>query len=114
MKRTICILTALLCCLFTAAGENLGLTTVVIDAGHGGKDAGCVSKDRKTYEKTLTSDIATTLADKSRSADPEGRVVMTWSNEKFVTLNDRAVIDKDAHAVLFISVQINANDRTSP
>lgn len=114
MKRTICILSALLCCLFTAAGENLGLTTVVIDAGHGGKDAGCVSKDRKTYEKTLTLDIATTLADKIRSAYPEVRVVMTRSTDKYVTLNDRAEIANDAHADLFISVHINANDRTSP
>ena len=64
MKRTICILVALFCCLFTAAGKGLGLTTVVIDAGHGGKDAGCVSKDQKTYEKNITLDIATTLAEK--------------------------------------------------
>ena len=62
MKRTICIFTVLFCCLSMAAGRNVGLKTVVIDAGHGGKDAGCVSKDSRTYEKNLTLDIATTLA----------------------------------------------------
>lgn len=114
MKRTICILAALLCSIFVAAGESLGLTTVVIDAGHGGKDAGCVSKDQKTYEKTLTLDIATTLADKIRSAYPEVKVVLTRSDDTYVTLDDRARIANEAHADLFISVHINANDKTSP
>ena len=114
MKRTICILAAIICSIFTAAGENLGLTTVVIDAGHGGKDAGCVSKDQKTYEKTLTLDIATTLAGKIRKAFPEVKVVLTRSDDTYVTLDDRAEIANDAHADLFISVHINANEKTSP
>ena len=103
-----------MCSIFTAAGENLGLTTVVIDAGHGGKDAGCVSKDQKTYEKTLTLDIATTLAGKIRKAYPEVKVVLTRSDDTYVTLDDRAEIANDAHADLFISVHINANEKTSP
>ena len=67
----------MLCCLFTAAGKGLGLTTVVIDAGHGGKDAGCVSKDQKTYEKNITLDIATTLAEKIVVGCPVVKVVLT-------------------------------------
>ena len=114
MKRTICILVALFCCLFTAAGKGLGLTTVVIDAGHGGKDAGCVSKDQKTYEKNITLDIATTLAEKIEAGCPDVKVVLTRSTDKYVTLNDRAEIANDAGADLFISIHINANDRTSP
>ena len=114
MKRTICIFTVLFCCLSMAAGRNVGLKTVVIDAGHGGKDAGCVSKDSRTYEKNLTLDIATTLAGRIREACPDVNVVMTRSTDEYVTLNDRAEIANDAHADLFISVHINANDRTSP
>ena len=59
MKRTICLILALLVCMAHAAGDNLRLSTIVIDAGHGGKDPGAVSSDSKTYEKTLTLDIAT-------------------------------------------------------
>lgn len=114
MKRTICIILALFCCLLPTAGKGLGLTTVVIDAGHGGKDAGCVSKDQKTYEKNLTLDIATTLARKIEAEYPDVKVVLTRSTDKYVTLNDRAEIANDAHADLFISIHINANDRTSP
>lgn len=114
MKRTICIIAALLFSIAVAAGKNLGLKTVVIDAGHGGKDAGCVSKDQKTYEKNLTLDIATMLADKIRTSYPDVKVVLTRSTDKYVTLDDRARIANDAHADLFISVHINANDRTSP
>ncbi len=114
MKRTICIFAALLCSLFVATGKNLGLSTVVIDAGHGGKDAGCVSKDQKTYEKNLTLDIASMLAEKIRTEYPDVKVVLTRSTDKYVTLDGRAQIANDVHADLFISVHINANDRTSP
>lgn len=114
MKRTICIFVALLCSVLVAAGKNLRLSTVVIDAGHGGKDAGCVSKDQKTYEKNLTLDIATSLADRIREAYPDVKVVLTRSTDKYVTLDDRAKIANDAQADLFISLHINANDRTSP
>ena len=43
---------------------DMRLKTVVIDPGHGGKDAGCISRDKKTYEKTITLDIGKRLAQK--------------------------------------------------
>ncbi len=114
MKRTICIvLTALLCFAGTAA-DKLGLSTVVIDAGHGGKDAGCVSADGKTYEKTLTLDIAKTLAGKIREEFPEVRVVLTRGKDETVGLDDRAARANAAGADLFISIHINANPKSSP
>ena len=45
MKRTICILFAALLCLALSAADGLRLSTVVIDAGHGGMDGGAVSGD---------------------------------------------------------------------
>ncbi len=114
MKRTICIVLTALICLAGTAAEGLGLSTVVIDAGHGGKDAGCISGDGKTYEKTLTLDIAKLLASKIRSEYPEVKVVLTRSKDESVGLGDRAARANAAGADLFISIHINASPKTSP
>ena len=100
--------------LLSVRGEELKLRTVVIDAGHGGKDAGAVSKDKKTYEKTFTLSIATLLADKIKAEYPDVKVVMTRSTDKFIELRDRASIANKAEGQLFISVHINSSVSTSP
>jgi len=97
-----------------ALAGNIRLHTVVIDAGHGGKDAGAVSKDKNTYEKTLTLSIATKLKDLINEAYPDVKVVMTRSTDHFVELRDRARIANKADANLFISIHINASVSTSP
>ncbi|MCR5520165.1 MAG: N-acetylmuramoyl-L-alanine amidase [Bacteroidales bacterium] len=94
--------------------EDLKLHTVVIDAGHGGKDSGAVSKDKKSYEKTFTLSIATMLSEKIKEAFPEVKVIMTRSTDKFVELRDRANIANKAGANLFISIHINSAYSTSP
>ena len=94
--------------------EDLKLRTVVIDAGHGGKDAGAVSKDKKSYEKTFTLSIAGKLAERIRNEYPDVKVVMTRSSDKFVELRDRAAIANKAGANLFISIHINSSVSTSP
>lgn len=94
--------------------ESLKLRTVVIDAGHGGKDAGAVSKDKKTYEKTFTLSIASKLSEKIKEEYPEMKVVMTRSTDKFVELRDRAAIANKAGGQLFISIHINSAYSTSP
>ncbi len=95
-------------------GETLKLRTVVIDAGHGGKDAGAVSKDKKSYEKTFTLSIAGMLSDLIRQEYPDVKVVMTRSTDKFVELRDRAAIANKAGGQLFISIHINSAWSTSP
>ncbi|MBQ9309995.1 MAG: N-acetylmuramoyl-L-alanine amidase [Bacteroidales bacterium] len=92
---------------------GIELNTVVIDAGHGGKDAGAVSKDKKSYEKTFTLSIATQLAEKIRKEYPGVKVVLTRSTDKFVELRDRAGIANKAGANLFISIHINSAVSTS-
>ena len=100
--------------LLSGRGEELKLRTVVIDAGHGGKDAGAISKDKKTYEKTFTLSIATQLADKIKAEYPDIKVVMTRNTDKFVELRDRAAIANKANGQLFISIHINSAWSTSP
>lgn len=116
-KFRIFLLFALAFCLcFTSnlsAEKKAGLKTVVIDAGHGGKDAGAVSRDKKTYEKTLTLDIAKRLGEKINEAYPEVKVVYTRTTDVYRTLNERADIANKNNADLFISIHINSNDKTS-
>ena len=94
--------------------SQLGLKTVVIDPGHGGKDAGCISRDRKTYEKNLTLAISKLLGDKISRAYPDVRVIYTRTTDKYLTLNERAEIANRNHADLFISIHINSFTSSSP
>ena len=96
------------------SSSTLKLRTVVLDPGHGGKDAGCVSRDRKTYEKNLTLSIARLLGQKITQAYPDVKVVYTRTTDKYVTLNDRAEIANRNHADLFISIHINSFSSSSP
>ena len=91
--------------------SELRLKTVVIDAGHGGKDAGCVSRDGKTYEKTITLDIARRLSKKIEAAYQDVDVIMTRSDDRFVELENRAVIANKANANLFISIHVNSVEK---
>lgn len=94
------------------AGDKLGLNTVVIDPGHGGKDPGAVSADNKTYEKTIVLDITSRLRRKIQEGCPDVKVVVTRGTE-FVSLNDRAEKANKAGADLFISLHVNAAPRSS-
>lgn len=99
---------------FLASAQNpeaaIRLSTIVIDPGHGGKDAGCISPSGKTMEKTIVLDIAKRLSDKICIGYPDVKVIMTRSNDSFVTLQGRADIANRNNANLFISIHINSVD----
>ena len=97
----------------SASEKSLKLKTVVIDPGHGGHDPGGISTDRKTYEKTLTLDIAKRLGEKIKAKFPGVKVVYTRTTDVYVTLSDRAAIANRNNADLFISVHTNASPSTS-
>lgn len=99
---------------FASAGDDLSLTRVVIDAGHGGSDPGCVSTDRKTFEKTLTLEISKLLAEKIRTEFPDVKVALTRSNDSFVSLDSRAQTANRMDAQLFISIHVNSCPSSSP
>ena len=90
------------------AQDRLKLSTIVIDPGHGGHDAGCISLDKKTYEKNIALDISKRLAKKINESLPGVKVVLTRSSDTFVTLSGRADIANDINADLFISIHVNA------
>lgn len=113
LRNFLAVLSATVLCTvaFTAFGQGaspIKLSTVVIDPGHGGKDAGCISPDRKTMEKTVVLDIATRLAEKIRTGYPDVKVIMTRSDDHFVELQGRADIANRNKANLFISIHVNS------
>ena len=119
MNRTICIPLLLLTFLLPfhlslSASTGLGLRTVVIDAGHGGKDPGAVSKDSGTYEKNIVLDIALKLSEYIRSEFPDVKVILTRKTDVFVTLDGRAEIANKSDADLFISIHVNSTRSTAP
>lgn len=99
-----------------ASGQQkaLELSTVVIDAGHGGQDPGAVSKDGKTREKDLTLSIARLTGKLIKDKYPSVKVVYTRSDDRYVTLNDRAAIANRNQANLFISIHINSVESRQP
>lgn len=82
--------------------------TVVIDAGHGGDDAGAIGLVKGVKEKDLNLTVATQLATKIRQCYPEVKVVMTRDTDVFLPLQKRADIVNKNHADLFISIHTNA------
>ena len=117
LRRIIRVLAALLLAIPVPAWaqgkvqDGLTLKTVIIDPGHGGKDAGCVSRDKKTYEKNIVLDIGQRLAGKIRAAYPEVTVKMTRDDDTFVELENRAVIANKAGGDLFISIHVNSVEK---
>ncbi|MBQ2436000.1 MAG: N-acetylmuramoyl-L-alanine amidase [Bacteroidaceae bacterium] len=82
--------------------------TVVIDAGHGGKDPGAISANKKLYEKEVTLKVALMVGENIKKNHPEVKVLYTRKTDVFVGLNDRARMANKANADLFISIHTNA------
>lgn len=87
--------------------------TVVIDAGHGGKDPGAVSANGKIREKDITLKVALMVGESIKKNHPGVRVLYTRETDIFVGLNDRARMANKADADLFISIHVNAAENRS-
>ena len=80
--------------------------TVVIDAGHGGHDAGACAFGRK--EKDINLAVALLTRKYIEQAHPEIKVYMTRSTDVFVGLRQRANFANKKKADLFISIHTNS------
>lgn len=82
------------------------LRVIVLDAGHGGNDTGTQNKPLKLDEKAFTLDVANRL--RTRLVKQGYKVVMTRTDDRYISLGDRAEIANKAGADLFISIHFNA------
>ncbi len=79
---------------------------IVVDAGHGGKDPGCLSRSG-TQEKDITLDIARKL---KVVLEARGfKVTMTRDRDIFISLEERTEIATRAKADLFVSIHANSS-----
>ena len=82
---------------------------LVIDAGHGGRDAGALGKYSK--EKNINLNVALAFGKYVERNNPDVKVVYTRKTDVFVPLYERAEIANRNKADLFISIHTNALER---
>jgi N-acetylmuramoyl-L-alanine amidase len=97
----------------TAFAQDAGkISTIVIDAGHGGKDPGALGS--KSKEKDIALAVALKTGHYIEQHLKGVKVVYTRRTDKFVELHKRGQIANKANADLFISIHCNANNSHSP
>lgn len=82
--------------------------TVVVDAGHGGKDSGAYRRYGPP-EKMVALDVAQRLNRKLRES--QLKTVMTRDSDVFIPLNDRVAIENKQKNAIFVSIHFNDSRR---
>jgi N-acetylmuramoyl-L-alanine amidase len=82
--------------------------TIVLDAGHGGKDPGKVSS-HKYYEKEIALNIVLEVG-RILEQEKNIKVIYTRKTDVFLELRERARIANKADADLFVSIHCNAHN----
>ena len=86
----------------------LGVSRVVIDPGHGGRDYGASGYLKGVHEKNIVLKIAKKLAKKIRKK-LKCEVIMTRNSDRYLTLEERTAIANTKNADLFISIHTNSS-----
>ncbi|NOW95103.1 N-acetylmuramoyl-L-alanine amidase [Mucilaginibacter sp. SG564] len=100
-------------CSFTPGRDTIPVAstfkfkTIIIDAGHGGKDPG--ARGSYSNEKTVTLAIAKRLKAAIDSQITSVKAIMTRTDDTFIPLNQRSAIANQNHGNLFISIHCNSS-----
>lgn len=108
IKRLFVILALFAACFISVRGADRKFV-LVIDAGHGGRDAGALGKYSK--EKNINLNVALAFGKYVERNNPDVKVVYTRKTDVFVPLYERAEIANRNKADLFISIHTNALER---
>ncbi|MCW3093457.1 MAG: hypothetical protein JWP81_4526 [Ferruginibacter sp.] len=86
---------------------NGKVLTVVVDAGHGGTDAGAISEQGKILEKDLNLAIVKKI--KSLNTNSQIKILLTRETDLFQTPSEKVALAKKLNAELFISIHLSAS-----
>lgn len=115
MKRILVVILLFSCLVFrpfqalnhTKPATGFSIKTIVIDAGHGGHDSGCLGSFAK--EKNVTLSVALKVGALLEKNFPDVKVIYTRKTDEFIELYERASIANRNKADLFVSIHCNAN-----
>ncbi len=86
------------------------LNICCIDAGHGGKDSGCISANNEC-EKNINLQVALHLKELAKQYSNSLKLIFTREDDRYIELTDRAKFANMNNAKLCISIHHNANDK---
>jgi len=92
--------------------EKWKLNTIVLDAGHGGKDPGTIGFGG-TREKDVALNIVHDLGTFISQKWPDVNVIYTRKDDRFIPLHERGKIANQSGGKLFISVHCNSSPNRS-
>lgn len=87
--------------------SNKKIFTIILDAGHGGKDPGTTGTTG-VYERNIVLPITQKIRDFLDKEYTDVRVIMTRDSDEFIELKSRGKIANDANGNLFVSIHCNA------
>jgi N-acetylmuramoyl-L-alanine amidase len=96
------------CTTVSTKNTSKTFTTVVVDAGHGGKDSGAYRRYGPP-EKMVALDVAQRLERNLRES--EIKTVMTRSSDVFIPLDQRVAIENSQKNAIFVSIHFNDSRR---
>ncbi len=105
-RRIAFLIICLLCCAGIATAAEKHKYTLVIDAGHGGKDAGACANGAK--EKNINLSVALAFGRYVEQNCPDVKIIYTRKTDVFIPLHQRADIANKNKADVFISIHTNS------
>ena len=111
LLKALCTFIVGYCISLSNLNAQSGQFTVVIDAGHGGKDPGAMAHGYK--EKDIALAVALKTGSKIKADHPNVRVLYTRDRDVFVGLQARSDFANRHKASLFISIHLNSSPSAS-